>query len=157
MDDFGYACAVALAAVFVRAAAAKVARPAQTAASFAALGVPASAATARAVPFAELVVAAALLAAPRAGGVGASVLLVSFTAVLVRAVRGGSEAPCNCFGAARADPVSWSDVARNVMLAGLAVLALLASRPVVPSPIASLACAGLFAGGYAAFAALRAE
>jgi hypothetical protein len=100
------------------------------------------------------VVAGVLLAAPRAGAVAALLTLAAFTALLARAVRSGLETPCNCFGAARADPVSWLAVVRNMLLAGLAILALAAPRPVVPSPSAVLAAAALLAGGYATLAAL---
>jgi uncharacterized membrane protein YphA (DoxX/SURF4 family) len=139
MDGLGYACAVLLAAVFVRAGAAKLARPAQTAAGFVALGVPAAATAARAVPVVELLVAVALLATPRTGAIGALALLIPFTAVLARAVRTGSRAPCNCFGAARADPVSAVDVVRNCLLVGVGVAAITARAPVVPGAPAIVA------------------
>jgi uncharacterized membrane protein YphA (DoxX/SURF4 family) len=156
MDGLGYACAVLLAAVFVRAGAAKLARPAATATTFAALGVPRSGVAARAVPVVELLVAAALLAAPRAGATGALALLVPFTAVLARAVSNGSQTPCNCFGTARADPVSSTDVVRNVLLAVLAVAALAAPRPTAPSPAAALVSLVAFAGGLAILRRTRA-
>ena len=155
MDGLGYACALWLAGVFVWAGTAKLARPAAMATSFTALGVPAAPGVARAVPVVELLVAVALLAAPRAGALGALALLVPFTAVLVRAVAAGSQAPCNCFGASRAEPVSWADVARNVMLAGLALAGLGASRPVVPGAGAVTVAAVAFACGYAVLRALR--
>ena len=132
MDGLGYACAVLLAAVFVRAGAAKLARPAQAAASFVALGVPAAVTAARAVPAMELLVAVALLAVPRAGAIGALALLLPFTAVLTRAVRAGSQAPCNCLGGNGTDPVSAVDVVRNVLLLALALAAVTARAPVVP-------------------------
>ncbi len=155
MDGLGYACALVLAAVFVRAGAAKVVRPAQTATSFVALGVPAAGAAARAVPVVELLVAVALLAAPRAGGIGALSLLLPFTAVLARAVRGGSGVPCNCFGAARADPVSSVDIVRNAMLAALALVALSAGGPSVPGPVAAAVAGAVSALGALTLTALR--
>jgi uncharacterized membrane protein YphA (DoxX/SURF4 family) len=155
VDGLGYACAVVLAAVFVRAGAAKVARPDRTAATFAALGVPAATVTARGVPALELLVAVALIAAPRVGAVAALVLLLPFTAVLGRAVRAGLATPCNCFGAARADPVSWVDVVRNAMLATLAVVALLATEPVMPDGPALLVAAVALAAGVLVLTALR--
>jgi uncharacterized membrane protein YphA (DoxX/SURF4 family) len=155
VDGLGYACAVLLAAVFVRAGAAKLARPAATATAFVALGVPASTTVARAVPVLELLVAAALLAAPRAGGLGAIALLAPFTAVLARAVRAGTQTPCNCFGAARADPVSWVDVVRNALLAGLAVAAATAPGPEVPAPAAAATAVASFAAGSVLLAACR--
>ena len=151
----GYACAVVLAAVFVRAGAAKIARPAVTAASFAALGVPAATVTARAVPAVELLLAVALLAAPRMGAVAVLALLLPFTGVLARAVRSGSGVPCNCFGAARANPVSWVEVVRNCMLATLAAVAIAAAEPVVPDIPALLLAGAAFAGGVLVLAGLR--
>ena len=136
MSGLGYACAVVLAAVFVRTGVAKAVRGGQTEAGFAALGVPTPAVTARAVPFVELALAVALLAAPRAGGVAALVLLGTFTVFLAGAVRRGVTAPCNCFGAARADPVSVVDLGRHGLLALLAVAALFAPEPRIPGPLA---------------------
>jgi uncharacterized membrane protein YphA (DoxX/SURF4 family) len=155
VDGLGYACAVVLAAVFVRAGAAKVARPAQTATSFAALGLPVPGALARAVPVVELMVAVALLAAPRPGAAAAMALLAPFTAVVARAVASGTAAPCNCFGSARADPVSWVDVVRNLMLAALAGAAITAAAPAVPGAPAALVVAAALAGGVLALAWLR--
>jgi uncharacterized membrane protein YphA (DoxX/SURF4 family) len=146
---------VLLAAVFVRAGAAKLARPAATATSFAALGVPAAGPVARAVPATELLVAAVLLAAPRAGAIGSLALLVPFTAVLARAVARGTRTPCNCFGGARADPISWADVIRNVLLGVLAVAALPASRPVAPERAGAATAAALFVAGYGVLLAIR--
>lgn len=155
MAELGYACALLLAAVLVRAGAAKLARPAATAASFAALGLPAGPALARAVPFAELLTAAGLLAAPRIGAVVALVLLAAFSALLAGAVRAGTTAPCNCFGSARADPVSRVDLVRNGLLAVLAVASLAATRPVVPRPLAVVVAAGGFALGAVALRSRR--
>lgn len=155
MDGLGYACALLLAALFVWAGAAKLARPAATAAGFTALGVPAGATVARAMPFVELAVAATLLAAPRPGAIVAVLLLTVFSAFLARAVLSGIHAPCNCFGTARADPVSWADVARNAMLAGLAVAGLGAPRPAVPGAAAVALVAGVSACGYLVLRTLR--
>ncbi|HEV2761291.1 MAG TPA: MauE/DoxX family redox-associated membrane protein [Acidimicrobiales bacterium] len=155
MDGFGYACALVLAAVFVRAGAAKLARPTTTATSFVALGVPAAGLAARAVPIVELLVAVALLAAPRVGALGALALLIPFTGVLARAVRSGSGAPCNCFGAARVDPVSTVDVVRNVLLVALGLTAVTATMPVVPGPAAVVATVIASACGLALLSALR--
>ena len=155
MEGLGYAGAVLLAAVFLRAGAAKVARPVQTATSFVALGVPAAGIAARAVPLLELTVATALLASPRGGAVAALALLVPFTAVLARAVVGGSATPCNCFGAARVEPVSWADVARNVFLGALAVVAAITAGPEAPDPVPALLTVAAMAGAWLLFRALR--
>ena len=155
MDGLGYACALVLAAVFVRAGAAKLARPVETAASFAALGVPAPGLLARAVPFVELLVAAALIAEPRAGGLVALLLLVGFSGFLVRAVRAGSQAPCNCFGSVRADPVSSVDVARDLLFGILAATSLAAPGPTRPSVFDVVVVAVACAAGAGALAAAR--
>ena len=155
VDGLGYASALVLAAIFVRAAAAKLARPGSAATSFVALGIPAAGLAARAVPVVELLVAVTLLAAPRAGALGALALLIPFTAVLARAVRSGSHAPCNCFGAARVDPVSAVDIVRNVLLAALALTAITATRPVVPGPAAFVAIVAASACGLALLSTLR--
>lgn len=155
MKGLGYACAVLLAAVFVRAGAAKLARPRETATSFVALGVPAAGPAARAVPVVELLVAATLLAAPRAGAIGALFLLAPFTAVLAGAVRRGSDTPCNCFGAARAEPVSVVDVVRNVLLGALALGAATAVRPMAPDTGAILTACLAFAAGFGILALCR--
>jgi hypothetical protein len=153
MSGFGYACAVVLAAVFVRAGVAKAVRGDQTRAGFDALGVPAPAVTARTVPFVELVLAVALLALPRAGGVAALALLGAFTVVLAGAVRRGVTAGCNCFGAARVDPVSGIDLVRNGLLALLAAATLLAPAPEVPDPVAVAAVVVATAAGAVALRA----
>jgi hypothetical protein len=155
MSDFGYTCAVALAAVFVRAGVAKGLRPRDTAAGFAALGVPAPEAAARGVPVAELVLAVMLLANPRPGGVAALALLAVFSVLLGGAVRRGVTGGCNCFGAARLEPVSGVDVVRNGLLAVLAVAALGAPGPTVPHPLAAAAAVAAVAAGALALHTVR--
>ena len=124
MGWLGYLCALVLAAVFVWAAAAKLARPKGTAAGFSALGLPAAHALAWAVPAAELVTAVLLVAVPRVGGLIALTVLAVFTAVLARALRRGAAVGCPCFGAISTKPVSWRGVMRNLALAVLAAAAL---------------------------------
>ena len=140
----------------MRAGVAKGVRPRDTDAGFAALGVPAPEAAARAVPATELVLAVLLLAYPRPGGVAALALLVIFSVLLGGAVRRGVTTGCNCFGAARVEPVSRVDVVRNGLLALLAVAALGAPSPTVPHPVAAVvALAGVAAGAWALRAARR--
>ena len=147
-----YLAALVLAAVFVVAAGAKIARAGNTATAFATLGVPRPAAVARLVPGAELAVAVLLIAVPRAGGVAGLVLLATFTVFLLRALRSGVEAPCRCFGGVREAPISAADVWRNAMLAVLAVAATGTTEPHAPSvPAFALVAAAVTAG----FAALR--
>lgn len=147
MGGFGYVCAVVLAAVFVRAGVAKAIRSEGTVAGFVALGVPRAPAVARAVPAVEMALAVALLSFPRIGGVAALVTLATFSLFLARAVRAGVTVGCNCFGQARAEPVSGRDLVRNAMLATLALAALSTTRPVMPSLVAAVAAAVVVGAG----------
>lgn len=149
MEGFAYACAVLLAAVLVRAGAAKLARPTETASGFRSLGLPAPAAMARVVPIAEIALGAVLLSFPRPGALAALTVLGAFTVVVLRAVRAGVATPCTCFGVASDEPVSRGDVLRNVLLMGAAVGALATAQPVVPSPGAVILLAAAVAAGLA--------
>ena len=122
----GYGCAFLLAFVFVRAAVAKLNQPAATAAAFAAMGLPAPGVLRVAVPVVELALAVTLVAAPAAGGVAGLVLLAAFTTLLGRELARGSTTGCGCFGGT-ARPVSAADLARNCVLAALAVVAAVAT------------------------------
>jgi uncharacterized membrane protein YphA (DoxX/SURF4 family) len=126
MEALGYGCALVLAAVFVWAGAAKLVRPAETAGGFGALGLPWAEALARLVPVLELLLAVALVAVPPIGGIAALVLLVAFSAVLIRALRAGVTTGCACFGTAAGRRLSPRDLARNAVLAALAIAALMA-------------------------------
>lgn len=138
MSAVGYTTAVLLAGVFVVAAAAKVRTPAETATTFRRLGLPAPPALARAVPVSELVVATTLLAAPRAGGIGATVLLAMFTGVLASAVARGTDVTCGCFGTASHAPITTTTLVRNALLIVAAVVtAAFADEPTAP-PLAAI-------------------
>ncbi|HVM09537.1 MAG TPA: MauE/DoxX family redox-associated membrane protein [Acidimicrobiales bacterium] len=140
MDELASAAALVLAIVFVWAGVAKLARPSDTAESFAALGLPAAKALARVVPVVELALAAGLVFRPAVASWAALVVLGAFTFVIWVAIHRGVQAPCNCFGSARKEPVSTLELVRNAMLAGLAVIATAAHGaagwPGVPSVIA---------------------
>lgn len=110
-----------------------MARPAEAVAGVKALGIPAPAFVARSLPALELAVALVLLTAPRVGAVLALVTLCAFSAVLFKRIEAGVKVPCACFGAGRHESVSSVDLARNGLLAILAVAALFASRPRWPS------------------------
>jgi peroxiredoxin/uncharacterized membrane protein YphA (DoxX/SURF4 family) len=79
-----------------------------------------------ALPFAELLVAAAL--APQAsawwGGFGALGLLLVFTAVIARSLVRGERPDCRCFGQLQATPIGWPTLLRNGLLGLLAVFVL---------------------------------
>ncbi|HVF73698.1 MAG TPA: MauE/DoxX family redox-associated membrane protein [Acidimicrobiales bacterium] len=147
MNGVAYAAALVTAGVLGWAGIAKWQRPRGTAASFAGLGLPAPETLARAVPLAELVVAALLVVVPRAGAIGAFVLLSAFSVVLFGAVRRGTEVGCACFGAAKARPVSSVDLVRNAGLLGFAGVAALADGPTMPALADVIAVSTAFVGG----------
>jgi uncharacterized membrane protein YphA (DoxX/SURF4 family) len=123
LDRAGQAAAVVLGAVLLVAAVAKLARPGSVAASAAGLRVPVWAAAA--VPWVELVLGALLVAGALAPwpALAAGLLLVSFTAVLVRALRHGEHPRCACFGSLGSGRVTWRSVVRNLVFVALAVVA----------------------------------
>jgi uncharacterized membrane protein YphA (DoxX/SURF4 family) len=80
------------------------------------------------IPAIEVFVGAAAVAgvAPRWSVAVLAMLLVVFTAAIVRTLRHGLRPPCVCFGRWSDRPISWRTVARNVVLLGLAAAALVA-------------------------------
>lgn len=121
MRWLGYALALYLAAAFVVAASAKLADLPATARAFRALGVPAPYAAAKVVAGAELAVAALLVVVPGIGSLVALGLLAVFTVFLADRLARGLRAPCACFGGRRLSPISGRDLARNGILAALAI------------------------------------
>lgn len=115
---------VALAVVFAFAGGAKLADRDATAEGFRALGLGSAERRAVQVPVLELATAVLLVAAPIGGAIVALALLSAFTVALVRLLHAGSRAPCRCFGGVRTRPIAWIDVARNALLAALAVVTL---------------------------------
>lgn len=112
-------------------------------------------AAAIAVIGAELAAAALLVASPlRAIGVGLAVaLLVAYAlALALNLARGRTWIDCGCLGFGRHDHIAWSMVARNLVFAGLALLALLppAPRELVALDVltigASVLCAAILYG-----------
>jgi hypothetical protein len=89
-------------------------------------------ALALAVPGTELLVAIALFvpASAYAGSAGALLLILVFTAAIAANLVRGHAPSCRCFGQLQAKPAGWSTVARNGLLAALALFALLAGDPV---------------------------
>jgi uncharacterized membrane protein YphA (DoxX/SURF4 family) len=120
-----FAARVVLGAVFVASGALKV-RDRAWPASARAFGAPSW--SVPALPWVELAVGALVAAQFRWAALAAVVLLAAFTWLIVVHVVHGDDVPCACFGspnASSARPVSWWHVVRNVVLAGLAVVALL--------------------------------
>lgn len=110
-----------------------------------------SRATAMVLPVVELAVAAGLLVTPLAvpaAMAAAALLLVFSVALAINVLRGRSYIDCGCFRNGMKQTVSWSLVARNIVLTALA-LAVVALLPA--SRAAGLAdiFVGLAAGGMA--------
>lgn len=151
----GYCCAVILAATFATAAIAKLRDLRATLEQFTALGLPRAGVFTRIVPLAELALVVLLLIVPAVGAIFAMITLAFFTTFLVGRLREGVTAPCACFGATVALPLSWLDIARNLGLFALAAAALLADRPVRPTLADLLATGGVVALVAIVLAALR--
>ncbi len=118
-----FAARVVLGAVFVASGALKVRDPAWPA-SARAFGAPGW--SVPVLPWAELTAGALVAAQFRWAAVGVLLLLAAFTSLIAVHVVRGDDVPCACFGrASSARPVSWWHIVRNVVLAGLAVVALL--------------------------------
>jgi thiol-disulfide isomerase/thioredoxin len=119
-----------LAAVFVIAAAGKLLDVAASRKALVDFGVPRSIANPGGVvlPLAELATAVALLIRPSApwGAAAALVLLAGFIAGMSRALARGEAPDCHCFGTIHSEPVGRSQIARNVALGAVAVVALVA-------------------------------
>ena len=109
------AAGLALAVVFAWSSLAKlITQPDMTP-----LGLPTWFATATA--YVEGALALLLLVSPSNGGIVALALLAGFTAFLV--ARRNSGVGCGCFGSTKAEPISWRDIGRNVVLMALAAVA----------------------------------
>jgi hypothetical protein len=135
----GMTMAVLVASLFATAAVTKAMAPSATVAEATALGVPLPRLAARLLPPVELVVAGLLVAVPRSGAMVALLFLAAFTAVLVRAIRAGTTVSCGCLGALSREPVTYSTVARNGVLAAMAAAALAVPAPVVPDLASAMA------------------
>lgn len=125
MGWVGPAAAVAVGVALLVAGGAKLARPAWVREA-GALGVPA--ALARPVPVAEVLLGAGLVVgvARRPLAWVALALLLAFTAVVAAALARGRRPVCACFGAWSTRPIGGATVARNAVLAALALVAALA-------------------------------
>ena len=115
---------VVLAAVLAVAAGAKLLDRGGARESLRAFGVaaPAVAPAAVAVPVVEAGLAALLLIPATAGlaALGALVLLLGFTGAIARALAGGRQGDCHCFGQLTAGRVGYGALVRNALLVALA-------------------------------------
>lgn len=126
--------AMFLAAVFVWAAASKVFSYTRWNATLNGYGLPHAllAIAAPVVPMLEIVTAALLLFAPRAGAAAVLAILGMFSLAILRARdKSGDKLPCGCFGGSEQRDyrtMLW----RNTFLAGLAAIVLFADGSVEP-------------------------
>jgi thiol-disulfide isomerase/thioredoxin/uncharacterized membrane protein YphA (DoxX/SURF4 family) len=86
------------------------------------------------VPVAELIVAATLLpvASVRAGAAAAFLLLAAFSMIIATAIARGRRVECRCFGQLTSGIISWRTLARNGVLAAVALTVLLADLGTSP-------------------------
>lgn len=84
----------------------------------------------RVLPILELALGLALLLgiAPRAAAVGTCALLLLFAGAMGLAILRRLRIRCHCFGELGRSPVTWAAVARNLLLAGGALLVALEPR-----------------------------
>lgn len=157
------AARVALAAVFALASLTKLADLAGSRRAIAGFGVPEGLADPLGLllPIAELIVAIALLPARTAwaGAIAATLLLGLFVVAIGHSLARGASPDCHCFGKLHSEPVGWRTLARNGMLAALAVFVAVAGSahagPSATAWIARLSGAGAIAlGGALALVAL---
>lgn len=121
----GAAAALVLGAVFLLSGVAKLARPALWEVQARDLGAPRAAVTV--LPGLELALGALLAVQWQRAALAviAGALLVGFTGLLALRISQGRRPPCACFGSLSARPIGWRHLARNVVLLGVAVVAVL--------------------------------
>jgi peroxiredoxin len=126
MDSLLLACRLLVAAVFLFAGAAKIAdaQGSRRAVAGFGLGGPFVSAVAIALPLAELGTAVALVPEPSAwwGSVAALALLVAFGAAITVNLLRGRTPECHCFGTLSSEPIGWSTLVRNALLAAPAAV-----------------------------------
>ena len=141
-----------LAAVFAVAAVGKLIDLAGSKAAMEQFGLPGPVASAAGsvLPAVEGVLAVMLLidSTARLAALAAAGLLAVFVAAMARLMARGEAAECHCFGALHSAPVGWRTLARNAVLAAVALAAALATRQgAVSGWIAGLHGAGALAAG----------
>jgi thiol-disulfide isomerase/thioredoxin len=115
-----------LGVTFGSAALAKAGRQADVRKAAIELGAPAVLATPLGVvvPVVEALITAGLLAerTARFAGITAAIVLVLFTAAVIRTLASGRRPACNCFGAKSDEPIGWKTLLRNGVLLALAIV-----------------------------------
>lgn len=125
MNLVATASSILLGVVFLVSGASKVASRAEWNRLALEFGAPAI--VRRALPWVEIVLGALLVVnlGRRAAAVAALMLLAAFTAAILVHLRRGEHPSCACFGAWSSRPLGPGQVARNVLLMGLCLLAML--------------------------------
>lgn len=117
---------------------AKVRHPTETGDAFRSLRVPAPRWAPRSLPWAEIVLGAALLVVPGSALLVPAVLVAGlfalYTVVIVRALRFAEPVRCSCFGALGAHQVSARTLVRNLALVAAGVLTIVAALREVSVP-----------------------
>src|SRR5579859_4763491 len=130
---------LALAAVFVASGATKLADRSGTRQAIEDFGVPSTLARPAGIllPAGELCAGLALLTVTMAwyGAVAALALIGVFIVGITLNLARGRRPACHCFGAVHSEPIGWSTLARNAVLAGVAALVVW-EAPVNPGPSA---------------------
>ncbi len=119
--SIGGLAAAVLAVVFVIAAVSKLRDPVATRRTMQGFGLPNPRLLAVVLPVTEGATALLLLVDPRTGGPCAVALLAAFTTLITGRLMAGHHDACGCFGAWSSRPLSWKDIARNLVLIGLGV------------------------------------
>ena len=132
MEIFLLLLRLALAALFGVAGIAKIFDPDGSKKAFTDFGVPTSLVRPAAflLPVFELAVAGALLFAPSSwfGAIGASALLLIFTAGMLYQMSKGNAPDCHCFGQIHSEPVGVSSIVRNLVMLVPAVILIIQGR-----------------------------
>jgi uncharacterized membrane protein YphA (DoxX/SURF4 family) len=149
-DLVGVGCGL-LAALFVASGIPKIRRPFELAIALVRFGI-----VKRVRPFlgrllgiVEVAVGLAVALSPvlLPAAVAALLLLVAFTVVIVRSLAAGQHVECACFGTG--EKTSWATVARNVVLAGVALfVAVAAETPTADQRIIGILVGTVLTCGY---------
>lgn len=143
MDAALVVARLVLAGVFIVAGGAKLADMPGSREALTGFGIPARVAypLGTLLPFAELAVAGLLLfgSTARAGAAGALSLLILFAIGISVSIARGRAPECHCFGQLHSEPAGPQTLARNLVLAAIAVFALFAGDSAGPGASEGLA------------------
>jgi hypothetical protein len=80
------------------------------------------------LPWIEVAIGALLISRVQTTvvGIAAMILILAFTILIMINLMSGRRPVCACFGTLNAKPLGWGHVARNALLAGLALISMVA-------------------------------